>query len=559
MLAALSDIEICGLLQESHYANGLKGRWRALRQNVKKHGWQYPSWRLGQFLKDTLDRLAARAVNQREVDDVLRHAFPDRPRTLSETASRHQIPLQKFTNLNHSAASEALTRLNVDLGIVIGTRILRRSTFSVPRRGCLNLHKGKVPEYRGMPPGFWELYDGQTTAGVTVHFVDEGLDTGDVVGEDIVNILPSDTPVTLRRKLDGCGNKLLTRCVVDIARGQYTRRAQPSGSCKARKSPSLQEQRALERKLGLGSSIVFPWKYIGKTILQLFLYYCGPFSLVRTLRRVGRHRRMCVVLYHRVNDLNQDRLTTSVQRFAEQMVALRKYYTPLTTSGLVEILRDSKYVPAHGVAVHFDDCYRDVLTDAAPILSEIGWAGCCFVTSGFVGTQRVFDHDKGTPFRMENFKTDDLLILVKMGFEIGAHTVNHVDLGSCSYETATTELVESRQQLQHMLSASVRFFSYPFGRLHNFREELQTTARLAGYEAVFSAYGGGIDPQFHLYELPRIPINGQYRALDMLLEVEGLSLDTLRRRRLISKWRRARAKRPFSTDALPSPEQSSRV
>ncbi|TLY16782.1 MAG: hypothetical protein E6K69_03380 [Nitrospirae bacterium] len=65
--------------------------------------------------------------------------------------------------------------MNTDLGIVIGTRILKRSTFAIPRMGCMNVHKGRVPEYCGIPPGFWDLYENEKQAGVTIHFLDDRI------------------------------------------------------------------------------------------------------------------------------------------------------------------------------------------------------------------------------------------------------------------------------------------------------------------------------------------------------------------------------------------------
>jgi hypothetical protein len=82
---------------------------------------------------------------------------------------------------------------------------------------------------------FWELYDGQQSAGVTVHFIDEGLDTGDVAGVSEVPIHPKETPESLRRKLDLEGARLLVRVVDQIEQGTVDRQAQAevveSGIC----------------------------------------------------------------------------------------------------------------------------------------------------------------------------------------------------------------------------------------------------------------------------------------------------------------------------------------
>src|SRR5581483_7582260 len=110
----------------------------------------------------------------------------------------------------------------------------RRHTFGIPRLGCINLHKGRVPEYRGLPPGFWELFDGAASAGITVHFVNSGLDTGDVIATSEVRIDSLDTPDTLAVKLDREGNRVLLEEVREIQRGEVIRRVQPPSSSPAR-------------------------------------------------------------------------------------------------------------------------------------------------------------------------------------------------------------------------------------------------------------------------------------------------------------------------------------
>src|SRR5439155_20333705 len=116
-------------------------------------------------------------------------------------------------------------------------RILKPTVFSIPRLGCINLHKGEVPAYRGMPPGFWELYDGRESAGVTIHYVDAGLDTGDVAAASRVPIHAKETPESLRKKLDPEGVRLLTEVVRQIGQGISVREAQPKGTHAPRTRP----------------------------------------------------------------------------------------------------------------------------------------------------------------------------------------------------------------------------------------------------------------------------------------------------------------------------------
>jgi sugar transferase (PEP-CTERM/EpsH1 system associated) len=223
-LATVAEIQLVGIVFDSQ-PPPLRLRLRQLGWHIRREGLAYLWFQLGRHVNDAVERLAARVVSKTDVLALLRRAFPAEPFCLTHVAEHHGIPVLDVGNLNGAVATATLARLRPDLGIVLGTRLLKRSTFAVPRLGCLNLHLGKVPEYRGMPPGFWEHYDGQRTAGVTVHFIDEGLDTGDVLGEESLAIDPLDCPETLRRKLEIRGGELLARCVRDVARG----RAGPPG------------------------------------------------------------------------------------------------------------------------------------------------------------------------------------------------------------------------------------------------------------------------------------------------------------------------------------------
>ena len=176
------------------------------------------------------------------------------------------------------------------------------------------------------------------------------------------------------------------------------------------------------------------------------------------------------------------------------------------------------------VAIHFDDCYRDVRTCAAPLLAAAGAPAMAFVSSGFVDTDRVFCHDQEKyPHRHDNFQSRDLRELPGLGVSVAAHTVNHVDLGAVSLEQARIEVEESGRQLEQTISAPVRMFSFPFGRLDNIREEVRAIVMKAGYSALFSAHGGFIDENTSLFDIPRIGVSSDHSPLALMMELEGIS------------------------------------
>ena len=92
--------------------------------------------------------------------------------------------------------------------------------------GIVNVHPSLLPRYRGPNPLYWVLDRGERETGVTVHYVDEGIDTGDIILQETLAIGPGDTEITLQRRSATLGAELLVRAVTLIAGGGAPRRAQ---------------------------------------------------------------------------------------------------------------------------------------------------------------------------------------------------------------------------------------------------------------------------------------------------------------------------------------------
>jgi folate-dependent phosphoribosylglycinamide formyltransferase PurN len=83
---------------------------------------------------------------------------------------------------------QSVRRQAPDLGLVYGAPILKPALFAIPTFGTLGIHHGTLPEYRGKKTTFWELYNGEKTAGVAIQRINEGLDTGVVVVSGSVEV-----------------------------------------------------------------------------------------------------------------------------------------------------------------------------------------------------------------------------------------------------------------------------------------------------------------------------------------------------------------------------------
>jgi methionyl-tRNA formyltransferase len=161
-----------------------------------------------------------------------------------------------FADLHAPDCLAALAALDVDLGVVDGTGILRPSVFALPRFGALNLHCGKLPEYRGAPPGFWELYNGEPQVGVTVHRVTAKLDEGPIVLQTLLPLAtaPAGDPMVYldalwRTELRARGVQMLAEAVAAIARGEAVATRQPAIDAPTYRRPDYRTVQDLRRRV----------------------------------------------------------------------------------------------------------------------------------------------------------------------------------------------------------------------------------------------------------------------------------------------------------------------
>lgn len=91
------------------------------------------------------------------------------------------VPLVEVDDFHSQEGLAALQALRPDLAVVDGTGILREEVYALPPRGSVNIHCGYLPEYRGAPPVFWELFNGDATTGVSIHRVASTVDTGPIL------------------------------------------------------------------------------------------------------------------------------------------------------------------------------------------------------------------------------------------------------------------------------------------------------------------------------------------------------------------------------------------
>jgi methionyl-tRNA formyltransferase len=141
-----------------------------------------------------------------------------------------QIPVWQVADLSDPRTRRLIAELQPDLGVVACfSKILPPALLQLPRYGCLNLHPSLLPAYRGPAPLFWMARNGEQQAGVTLHFLDEGLDTGDIVAQTTVSWPEGISGPALEQRCAEAGADLLLAAVRQLDRERtLARHPQPS-------------------------------------------------------------------------------------------------------------------------------------------------------------------------------------------------------------------------------------------------------------------------------------------------------------------------------------------
>jgi len=248
--------------------------------------------------------------------------------------------------------------------------------------------------------------------------------------------------------------------------------------------------------------------------------YSGAVRAQEWLARLRGCSFASVLLFHRVTDaIPEDGITVGEGRFRRICRMLGRSFHVRPLAEVVGIIRSGGPVPNRTVAITFDDCYQDNLP-AARVLAEHGLPATFFIPTAFVGTDHVFSWDRGLP-RLPNLTWDDVQEMVRMGFDIGSHTVTHADLGAATTADAEREVMESKRILEDRLGRRVRWIAYPFGQPTNLRAEVVPFIQKAGYEACFSAIGGFMFAGRQDFVLPRFAVPGFRSPLHLELHLTG--------------------------------------
>ncbi len=149
------------------------------------------------------------------------------PPPVKVCAEEHAIPVYQPQTLRGDEFATTLDTLAPDIIIVAAYgKILPENVINYPKLGCINVHGSLLPKYRGAAPIQRSIIDGESETGITIMYMDVGLDTGDMLSKVVVPIGISDNFETMHDKLAEAGAKLLLETVEALENGTASRVAQ---------------------------------------------------------------------------------------------------------------------------------------------------------------------------------------------------------------------------------------------------------------------------------------------------------------------------------------------
>jgi peptidoglycan/xylan/chitin deacetylase (PgdA/CDA1 family) len=324
---------------------------------------------------------------------------------------------------------------------------------------------------------------------------------------------------------------------------------------------------------------------VGEKLLDGF----GFFDAYAIARRELTGSQVAILMYHRVapkaNNWSLD--TLPPKDFERQISYFAKRYKIISLESLVQTMQNGEHLPKKAIIVTFDDGYRDNYTFAYPILKKYGIPATLFVTSGHIGTDKLFWWDKvgyiiehcsnkvlnlcesssyslrssAEKFRArnhilellkrteENRKTflieklvvssgvvipnglarnmllswDEIKEMSDNGITIGSHTVNHPILNNITLERAHWEISKSKDDIQEALHKEVLFFSYPNGDFN--QEHVNYLIKTGFVGAVTILPSNLINKNDDVFKLSRVAISNNEIAFKM--ELSGFYHDSL--------------------------------
>jgi folate-dependent phosphoribosylglycinamide formyltransferase PurN len=212
------------------------------RRMVERYGW------LRTVNKLLYNRMKSRYLAESEARTVLEGFFAD------ETPVQYarSVPTLVVADINHFETVRFIREKAADVLAVCGTTVLKPDVFTLTPLGAINIHTGITPEYRSAEPIFWALYHGEPEkVGVTIHYIDRGIDTGAIIHQESVPVHADDSLPAIYVRCIRRGAELYSRALGEIQ----------DGSVRTMTKTGVTSRAFLSIDLGLVQYLLFRWRF----------------------------------------------------------------------------------------------------------------------------------------------------------------------------------------------------------------------------------------------------------------------------------------------------------
>jgi folate-dependent phosphoribosylglycinamide formyltransferase PurN len=163
-----------------------------------------------------------------------------------------QVPTLVVASVNDAECVAFIRDRAPDVIAVCGTSVLKPEVFTLAPKGTVNIHTGITPEYRSADPIFWALYRGEPEkVGVTIHYIDRGIDTGPILHQETVPVYAEDSLASIYVRCIRRGAELYALALDEIK----------NGSPRTVHRPGVASRAFLSVNLGLAQYMIFRWRF----------------------------------------------------------------------------------------------------------------------------------------------------------------------------------------------------------------------------------------------------------------------------------------------------------
>jgi folate-dependent phosphoribosylglycinamide formyltransferase PurN len=183
--------------------------------------------------------------------------------SLREIRTLYKVPVIGSTDVNDAQTMSQIKAWQPDLVLSIYlNQFIKRDLIHLPSQGTLNIHPALLPRHRGLWPYFWVIANGEKETGVTIHWVDEKFDTGNLFLQEKITVEPGDTLTSLQYKSSLVGADMLVRTVNLVTEGNLPQIPQDHSQASYHSYPKSEDLRRFRRQGGQYGTIFELWKYM---------------------------------------------------------------------------------------------------------------------------------------------------------------------------------------------------------------------------------------------------------------------------------------------------------